>query len=41
MSEQHPEKPFYATAFGGIVIIIGTVVVFGGLFVWALAAGSH
>lgn len=40
MSAEHPPKPFYATASGGIAIVIATVVILGGIFVGALVAGA-
>ncbi len=40
MSADHPPKPFYATATGGIFIVIATVVILGGIFVGALISGA-
>lgn len=36
-----PPKPFLATAMGGILVTIVTLVVIGGGFVLLLAANAH
>lgn len=41
MSEQQSEKSIFSSAFMGIVIVIGTVVVCGGIFVLLLAKSAE
>ncbi len=40
MSEQESTKGPFSSAFMGVVIVIGTVVVVGGIFVFALISGA-
>lgn len=41
MSGQEQQKGFLSSAFGGIVVVIGTVVVVGGIFIFALMQSAH
>ncbi len=41
MSEQQSEKSIFSSAFMGIVIVIGTVVVCGGIFVLLLVKSAE
>jgi hypothetical protein len=41
MSGDQTPKPLYASAAGGVIIVIGTVLVVGGIFILALASGAH
>jgi hypothetical protein len=40
MSNQEQTKGFLASAMGGIVIVIGTVLVVGGIFIFALVQSA-
>lgn len=41
MSGQEQQKSFVSSAMFGIVVVIGTVLVVGGIFVFALVQSAH